>query len=64
MAESNEKKTVRVRQIRSGIGCTSDMRETLRSLGIRRMNQTVECPDSRETRGKIKKIQHLLEVID
>ena len=57
-------KTIQVRQIRSGIGCPVEMRETLRALGLRRMNQVVERNDSPETRGMIRKIQHLVEVVD
>jgi large subunit ribosomal protein L30 len=59
-----EAKTIQVRQIRSGIGCPVEMRETLRALGLRRMHQVVERMDTPETRGMIKKIQHLVEVVD
>jgi large subunit ribosomal protein L30 len=58
------RKTIQIRQIRSGIGCPIEMRETLRALGLRRMNQVVERNDSAETRGMIRKIQHLVEVVD
>lgn len=56
--------TVRIRQVRSGIGCTEDMRETLRALGLRRMHQVVERKDTPEVRGMIRKITHLVEVVD
>ncbi len=56
--------TVRIRQIRSGIGCPREMRETLRGLGLRRMHQVVERTDSRETRGMIAKISHLVQVVE
>ena len=62
--KKDETKTIQVRQIRSGIGCPVEMRETLRALGLRRMHQVVERNDSPETRGMIKKIQHLVEVVD
>jgi large subunit ribosomal protein L30 len=57
-------KTVRIRQVRSGISCPVEMRETLRALGFRRMNQVVERVDTRETRGMIAKIPHLVKVVD
>ena len=57
-------KTLRIRQVRSGIGCPVEMRETLRALGLRRMHQVVERNDTRETRGMIAKIPHLVEVVD
>ncbi|HVR43385.1 MAG TPA: 50S ribosomal protein L30 [Thermoanaerobaculia bacterium] len=55
---------IRVRQIRSGIGCPVEMRETLRALGLRRMHQVVERKDTPEVRGMIRKIPHLVEVVD
>jgi len=61
---SAENKTVRIRQIRSGIGCPVEMRETLRGLGLRRMHQVVERQDTPEVRGMIRKITHLVEVVD
>jgi large subunit ribosomal protein L30 len=56
--------TLRIRQIHSGIGTPRAMRETLRALGLRRMQQTVERPDTRETRGMIAKIPHLVEIVE
>jgi len=62
--KAKKAKTITVKQIRSGIGFPRPMRETLRALGLRRMHQAVECPDTPETRGKIAKIQHLVEIVD
>jgi large subunit ribosomal protein L30 len=59
-----QKSTVRVKQIRSGISCPPQMRETLRGLGLRRMHQVVERKDSPELRGMIAKISHLVEVVN
>ena len=57
-------KTIKVKQVRSGIGCPPGMRETLKALGLRRMHQVVERADTRETRGMIAKIPHLVEVVE
>ena len=62
--KQSESKTVRLRQVRSGIGCTVEMRETLRALGLRRMHQVVERQDSPEMRGMVRKINHLVEIVD
>ena len=59
-----EPKTIRIRQIRSGIGCPVEMRETLKALGLGKMNRVSERKDSREVRGMIAKIPHLVEVLD
>ena len=55
--------TLRVRQIRSGIGCPVEMRETLKALGLGRMHRVAERPDTKEVRGMIAKIPHLVEVV-
>jgi large subunit ribosomal protein L30 len=57
-------KTIRVRQIRSGIGCPIEMRETLKALGLGRMHRVAERHDTKEIRGMIKKIPHLVEVVE
>ncbi len=57
-------KTIRIRQIRSGIGCPIEMRETLKSLGLGKMNRVSERPDTKEVRGMIAKIPHLVEVVE
>jgi large subunit ribosomal protein L30 len=59
-----EQSTVRLRQVRSGIGFPVEMRETLRALGLRRMHQVVERRDTPEVRGMIRKINHLVEIVD
>ncbi len=63
-ARKADKKTLRVKQIRSGIGCPRAMRETLRALGLGRMHRVAERPDTKETRGMIAKITHLVEVVE
>ena len=62
--KASESKVIRIRQVRSGIGNPVEMRETLRALGLRRMHQVVERTDSPEIRGMIRKINHLVEVVD
>ena len=47
---------------KSAIGYAKDQKDTLRALGLRRLNQTVEHEDSRSIRGMIIKVRHLVEV--
>ncbi|HEV2722940.1 MAG TPA: 50S ribosomal protein L30 [Thermoanaerobaculia bacterium] len=61
---SGERKTIKVKQVRSGIGCPREMRETLKALGLGKMHRVAERPDSPGVRGMIKKIPHLVEVIE
>jgi len=64
-AKKAEKKiTIRIRQVGSGIGCPREMRETLKALGLGKMHRVAERVDSKETRGMIAKIPHLVEVVE
>jgi large subunit ribosomal protein L30 len=53
---------LRVRQIRSASGHPADQAATVRALGIRRLQQTVEHADTPQIRGMIFKVRHLVEV--
>lgn len=55
-------KTVRITYYRSVIGFTQDQRDTVRSLGFKRLNQTLEKPDTPTIRGMIAKVRHLVRV--
>jgi large subunit ribosomal protein L30 len=54
--------TVRVTQRKSRNGSDQRQTDTLRSLGLRRIGQTVEHADSPQIRGMIHKVRHLVEV--
>ena len=56
-------KTLQVKQIRSGIGFQKKQKETLRSLGLRKMNQVVELPDNPAVRGMVYAVRHLVEIV-
>ncbi len=63
-AKKAERKTIRIRQIGSGIGCPVEMRETLKALGLGKMHRVAERVDTREVRGMIAKIPHLVSVVE
>lgn len=54
--------TLKIKWVRSFIGCPDDMRQTIRGLGFRRMNQVIERPDNAAIRGMIAKVHHLVEI--
>ena len=60
-----EKKTntFRIQWLVSAIGCTEDMRATIRGLGFRRLNQVVEREDTPSIRGMVFKVRHLVQVV-
>ena len=62
--KDDAKKTIRVKQIRSGIGCPRNMRETRKALGLGKMHRVATRPDTKEVRGMIAKIPHLVEVVE
>ena len=53
---------LRVTQVRSTIRTRPEHRGTMRALGLRRVNHTVELPDRPEIRGMIAKVRHLVDV--
>ena len=55
-------KQVKVTQVRSGIGGTRRQRETLKSLGLRKIRQSVVREDNASVRGMIAKVTHLVTV--
>ena len=56
--------TLKVTQRRSINGSDERQKATLRSLGLRRIRQTVEVSDSPQTRGMIAKVRHLVDVTE
>jgi large subunit ribosomal protein L30 len=53
---------MRVTLIKSLIGTIGHHRDTVRGLGLRRLNHTVELEDTPATRGMVKKVQYLVRV--
>lgn len=53
---------LKITLVRSVIGRPHDQERTVRSLGLRRVNQSVVRPDQPAIRGMVHKIQHLVNV--
>jgi large subunit ribosomal protein L30 len=53
---------LKVTQVKSGIGRKKNQRETLRSLGLKRINDTVVQEDRPEIRGMVATVPHLVTV--
>ena len=56
--------TIKVKQIKSRINAPKDQKATLMALGLRKISQIVEVEDTPSMRGMIKKVHHLVSVID
>lgn len=55
-------KTLKVTWVRSTIGHKQAARGTIRALGLRRLNQTVEVADTPMIRGMLRRVDFLLDV--
>jgi large subunit ribosomal protein L30 len=53
---------LKVQQVRSGIGRKKNQRETLRSLGLKRIGDVVVKEDRPEIRGMLATVPHLISV--
>jgi len=56
--------TIKIQQTKSRIGAPKDQKRTLDALGLKKMNRVVEREDSPALRGMIRKVQHLVKVIE
>ena len=54
--------TLTITYVRSVIGQKPDAKKTVRALGLRRLNQTVQHDDSPQLRGMVHKVRHLVKV--
>ncbi len=59
----SDKKTLKVKLVRSPIGCKVSHRATVRGLGLRRLNSVSELEDTPAVRGMINKIAYLVQVL-
>lgn len=56
--------TITIQQMRSGICCNFRHKRTLKSLGLRRINQQVVRPDNPAIRGMVAAIPHLVRIVE
>jgi large subunit ribosomal protein L30 len=61
---ASEKKTIKIEQVKSPIGYNHKQRDVLRGLGLRRIRHVVEREDSPAVRGMVRKISHLVRVVE
>ncbi len=54
--------TLKVTQFKSKNGSDKGQLDTLRSIGLRRIGQTIEVRDTPQMRGMLHKVRHLVEV--
>ncbi len=59
----SDKKTLKVKLVRSPIGCKASHRATVRGLGLRRVNAVRELEDTPAVRGMIDRVAYLVLVV-
>jgi large subunit ribosomal protein L30 len=55
---------IRIQYYRSGIAFPETQKRVIRGLGLRKLNQIVERPDTPSMRGAVEKVPHLLRIIE
>ncbi len=63
MVTEKAQRTIRIKWVRSGIAFPYRMKQMIRSLGLKRLNQVVERPDTAQVRGLVARIPHLVAVV-
>ena len=61
-AEAAKGATMRIKQLRSGIGFSVDQKATLWALGLGKIGRVREIPDNPQTRGMVAKVSHLVVI--
>ena len=59
-----EQAQIRIQYYRSSIGFPQKQKDIVLSLGLRKLNQIVERPDTPSMRGAVEKVPHLLRIIE
>jgi large subunit ribosomal protein L30 len=55
---------LKVKWVRGVIGCTPDQRATIKSLGFKKLYQERTIKNTPEMRGMVKKVMHLLKIVE
>jgi len=56
--------TIRIQWIQSAIGSPEKHKLVIRGLGLRKLQQVVERPDTLSIRGMVAKVKHLVRVVE
>ena len=61
---ASAKKTIKLEQIASAARRHHDQRETLIGLKLNKVGRTSEMPDTPQTHGMVRKLSHLVRIVD
>jgi len=63
-SSNSEQAKIRIQYYRSFIAAPKTHKTIVRSLGLRKLNQVVERPDTESMRGAVAKVPHLLRIVE
>jgi large subunit ribosomal protein L30 len=55
---------IKIKQVKSAIKRPADQKATIKALGFRKLNQTLEKEATPQILGMVKKVQHLIQIVD
>ncbi|MBB78955.1 MAG: 50S ribosomal protein L30 [Crocinitomicaceae bacterium] len=55
---------IKIKQVRSAINRTARQKATIKALGFTKLNQVIEKESTPQILGMVKKVQHLVKVLD
>jgi large subunit ribosomal protein L30 len=62
--ETTDGGKIKIQYYKSIIGYPKNQKAIVKSLGITKLNQIVECPDNAAMRGVVAKVPHLLRIVE
>jgi large subunit ribosomal protein L30 len=62
--EQSEGGKIKIQYYRSSIGFSHKQKQIVKSIGLTKLNQTVERVDTPSTRGVVAKVPHLLRIVE
>ena len=63
-SNNSDQALIRIQYYRSFIAAPKTHKTIVRSLGLRKLNQVVERPDTEAMRGAVAKVPHLLRIVE
>jgi large subunit ribosomal protein L30 len=64
MVNTKKMSTIKIKQVRSAIKRPADQKATIIALGFRKLNQIVEKEATPQILGMVRKVQHLIQIVE
>ena len=64
MVSQRKAGTIKIQWVQSAIACPEKHKRVVRGLGLRKLQQVVERPDTPSIRGMVAKVPHLVRIVE